>query len=129
MLIYSQINQGGILTKRDIEPFKEELLRRKDQIEKNLSGTFKEMTDMRSLELNDEADYASIAIETDIDAAIIEQQRKELAEIELALDKIKQGTYGICEMCEDEISTERLRVKNFARYCIVCREITEKEHH
>jgi DnaK suppressor protein len=55
------------------------------------------------------------------------QQRKELNEIELALDKIKQGTYGICEMCEEPIGKARLEVKNFARFCITCREITEKE--
>jgi len=112
-----------------MEPFKRELLARKEQIEKNLAGTFNEMSQMRTLDLNDEGDYAAIAVETDIDAAIVEQQRKELAEIELALGKINEGSYGICEMCEDEISIERLRVKNFARYCITCREITEKEHH
>jgi len=112
-----------------MEPFKKELLARKEQIEKNLQGTFTEMSEMRALDLNDEADYAAVAVETDIDAAIMEQQRKELAEIELALDKIREGSYGICEMCEDEISIERLRVKNFARFCIACREITEKEHH
>jgi DnaK suppressor protein len=112
-----------------MEPFKKELLERKMQIEKNLQGTFSEMSEMRSLDLNDEADYAAVAVETDIDAAIMEQQRKELNEIELALDKIREGSYGICEMCEDDISIERLRVKNFARFCITCREITEKEHH
>lgn len=112
-----------------MEPFKKELLTRKKQIEKNLQGTFTEMSQMRALDLSDEADYASVAVETDIDAAIMEQQRQELAEIELALDKISNGTYGICEMCEDEINIERLRVKNFARFCIACREITEKEHH
>ena len=112
-----------------MEAFKKELLARKEQIQKNLKGTFSEMSEMRALDLSDEADYASVAVETDIDAAIMEQQRKELAEIELALDKIEDGSYGICEMCEDEIRMERLQVKNFARFCIICREITEKEHH
>ena len=112
-----------------MEPFKKELLKRKEQIEKNLNGTFSEMSEMRALDMNDEADYAAVAVETDIDVAIMEQQRKELAEIELALDKIRDGSYGICEMCEDEINVERLQVKNFARFCIACREITEKEHH
>ena len=117
------------MTSRNMEPFKKELLTRKEQIEKNLRGTFTEMSAMRALDLSDEGDYASVAVETDIDATIMEQQRKELNEIELALDKIRDGSYGICEMCEDEISIERLKVKNFARYCISCREITEKEHH
>ena len=117
------------MTHKNMEAFKKELLARKEQIQKNLKGTFSEMSEMRALDLSDEADYASVAVETDIDAAIMEQQRKELAEIELALDKIEDGSYGICEMCEDEIRVERLQVKNFARFCIACREITEKEHH
>ncbi|RUM74071.1 MAG: molecular chaperone DnaK suppressor DksA, partial [Sulfurovum sp.] len=41
--------------------------------------------------------------------------------------KIKNGIYGICEMCEEPIGKARLEVKNFARFCIACREISEKE--
>ena len=82
---------------------------------------------MRELELNDEGDYAAASAETIVDSAILVQQRKELNEIELALDKIKVGTFGICEMCEEQIAKERLAVKNFARFCITCREINEKE--
>ena len=44
------------------------------------------------------------------------------------MGKIKAGTYGICEMCEEPIGKERLLVKNFARYCISCREINEREN-
>ena len=122
-------NMGDSLTNQNQEAFKKDLLNRKVQIEKNLNGTYTEMRQMRSLELNDEADYAAVAVETEIDGAIMEQLHEELNEIKLALDKIRIGTYGTCEMCEDEISIERLNVKNFARFCITCREITEKEHH
>jgi len=120
---------GDNLTSQNIEAFKQDLLSRKAQIEKNLNGTYTEIHQMRSLDLNDEADYAAVAVETEIDSAIMEQLHEELNEIKLALDKIRKGTYGTCEMCEDEISIERLNVKNFARFCITCREITEKEHH
>jgi len=85
------------------------------------------MKEMRDLELNDEGDYAAASAESIVDSAILVQQRKELAEIDLALDKIKNGTYGICEMCEEPIGRARLEVKNFARFCIICREINEKE--
>ncbi len=117
-----------MLTKTEIEEFEKQLKKRKVQIEKNLSGTSLELNAMRSLELKDEGDHASVSARTAIDSAILEQQRKELAEIDLALDKIKLGTYGICEMCEEPIGIERLKVKPFARFCITCREITEKEH-
>jgi len=116
-----------MLTKVELEKFQNKLLDRRVQIEKNLTGTALELDGMRDLELNDEGDYAAASAETIVDSAILVQQRKELNEIELALDKIKQGTYGTCEMCEEPIGRPRLEVKNFARFCITCREINEKE--
>jgi len=116
-----------MLTEKELEAFQNKLLDRRVQIEKNLTGTSLELSEMRDLELNDEGDYAAASAETAVDSAIMIQQRKELAEIDLALDKIKNGTYGICEMCEEPIGKARLEVKNFARFCITCREINEKE--
>ncbi|TET90453.1 MAG: RNA polymerase-binding protein DksA [Sulfurovum sp.] len=116
-----------MLTKVELAEFQNKLLDRRVQIEKNLTGTALELEGMRDLELNDEGDYAAASAETIIDSAILVQQRKELNEIELALDKIKDGTYGTCEMCEEPIGRPRLDVKNFARFCITCREINEKE--
>jgi DnaK suppressor protein len=117
-----------MLTPQQMQEFKEMLESRKAQIEKNLNRKTLEITQLSNQELNDEGDFAAASAETAVDSAIFEQQRKELAEIDLALDKISKGTYGICEMCEEPIGIERLKVKNFARYCIACREITEKEH-
>ena len=116
-----------MLTKLQLEEFQDKLLDRRVQIEKNLIGTTLELDEMNQLELNDEGDYAAASAETVVDSAILLQQREELNEIELALDKIKQETFGICEMCEEPIGFARLEVKNFARYCITCREINEKE--
>jgi len=116
-----------MLTKVELEDFQNKLLDRRVQIEKNLTGTTLELEGMKDLELNDEGDYAAASAETIVDSAILVQQRKELNEIELALDKIKKGSFGICEMCEEPISMARLEVKNFARFCITCREINEKE--
>ena len=116
-----------MLNKAELDSFQNKLLDRRVQIEKNLTGTTLELDGMRELELNDEGDFAAASAETIVDSAILVQQRKELNEIELALDKIKEGTYGICEMCEEPIGKPRLEVKNFARFCITCREINEKE--
>ncbi|HIP27762.1 MAG TPA: RNA polymerase-binding protein DksA [Sulfurovum sp.] len=116
-----------MLTKIELEDFQNKLLDRRVQIEKNLRGTAMELEQMRGLELNDEGDHASVSAESIVDNAILIQQRKELNELELALDKIREGTYGTCEMCEEEIGKPRLEVKNFARFCITCREINEKE--
>lgn len=117
-----------MLSKTELESFRDQLKERKVQIEKNLSNTSLEMRGMRNQDPKDEGDYASISAGTAVDSAILEQQRQELAEIDLALDKIANETYGVCEMCEEPIGIARLKVKIFARFCITCREITEKEH-
>ncbi len=118
-----------MLTKDKLNDFKEKLLKRKVKIGKNLRETTSELNGMIAEELNDNVDHAYLSTGSIVDSAILEQQESELAEIELALDKIKNETYGVCEMCEEPIGIDRLNVKNFARFCITCREITEKEQH
>ena len=110
----------------ELEYFKETLVNRKAQIEKNIDGVEKEMDALRELELNDEGDYASVSNDNMVENAIGNQQELELFEIDLALAKIKEGTYGICEMCEECVGVHRLKVKPHAKYCIDCREIAEK---
>jgi DnaK suppressor protein len=117
-----------MLTQKELQEFEKELTERKAQILRNLEEAENKIVMMQNQEPKDEGDFAALAIETDIDDRIIQQQRAELNEIEIALGKIKAGTYGVCEMCEEPIGIDRLKVKNFARYCIVCREIVEREH-
>lgn len=110
----------------ELHYFEEILLTRKTQIIKNIAGVETEMNQLRELELNDEGDYASVSNDNMVENAIGSQQMKELGEIEAALFKIKSKQYGICEMCEDEIGFQRLKVKPHAKFCIVCRSIVEK---
>jgi len=116
-----------MLNETEINFFKRALEARKEKIKDNLNRTTVEMCQMRRNELKDEGDHAAMSLENAVDNAILGQQSKELAEIEAALDKIEEKLYGICEMCEEEINIERLKVKIFARYCISCREVVEKE--
>ncbi|CAA6803274.1 MAG: Molecular chaperone DnaK [uncultured Sulfurovum sp.] len=116
-----------MLNTMEIEFFKQALEKRKIKIESNLNVTSCEMSEMRENELKDEGDHAAMSLETAVDNAILGQQSQELAEIELALDRIRNKSYGECDMCGDDINIERLKVKNFARYCITCREVVEKE--
>ena len=76
--------------------------------------------------MSDEFDIASINTDQLIEQSISAQQKAELYEIDEALEKIANKTYGICDMCEEDISIPRLKVKPHAKYCIACREIIEK---
>jgi len=114
------------MNKNELEEFKRILLERKEQISKNIQESKNEIGELKSSDASDEADFATISSDSAIEEAISKKQEKELEEIEYALKKIEDGTYGICEMCEEPIGIERLKVKPQARYCIVCREIVEK---
>ncbi|MEA3370427.1 MAG: RNA polymerase-binding protein DksA [Campylobacterota bacterium] len=106
--------------------FKEILESRQEQIRKNIRGVNDELDQLNSLELNDEGDHASVNNNSMVESAIVQQQEQELREINVTLGKISAGDYGICEMCEDDIGFQRLKVKPHAIYCIDCREIVEK---
>ncbi len=110
----------------DTSYFKDMLLERKKRVEKNLADCMKEMDELNELEINDEVDYASISADSQIESSMFKQQKREFNEINIALKKIEDGSYGICEMCEESISIQRLKVKPHAKYCIICREIHEK---
>ncbi len=110
----------------ELSYFKEILEGRKSQILVNITGVNDELDQLNSLELNDEGDYASVNNNSLVESAIVHQQEKELREIDITLGKISTGDYGICEMCEDDIGFQRLKVKPHAIYCIDCREIVEK---
>lgn len=55
----------------------------------------------------------------------LDAQRAVIMQIDMALDKIREGSYGICEDCGSEIGEKRLRIVPFARYCRDCQESIE----
>ena len=110
----------------ELNYFKDILNSRNEQIVKNIRGVNAELDQLNSLELNDEGDHAAVNNNSMIESAIVQQQEQELREINVALGKISTRDYGICEMCEDDIGFQRLKVKPHAIYCIDCREIVEK---
>ncbi|MDR1461200.1 MAG: RNA polymerase-binding protein DksA [Campylobacteraceae bacterium] len=115
------------MKQNDIEFFKNLLLERKEQVLKNIDGATKEIEGLDVSDARDEVDFATLNVNNLIDQVLNIQQSQELFEIEYALGKVEKGTYGICEMCEEAISIQRLKIKPHAKYCIICREISEKE--
>jgi DnaK suppressor protein len=116
-----------VLTASEIDFFKRGLEEQKRKIETNLNIVSSEMDNFVNYDPKDEGDHASIALEQSLGGQISDIQVKNLHLIEKSLQKIEHDCYGICELCEEPIRTERLQVKMFAEYCITCREIVEKE--
>lgn len=79
-----------------------------------------------SSKLSDDSDVVAAALYETKVTNILGLQKAEIDDIDYALIKIKNKTYGICEMCDEQIDIDRLKIKPHARYCIDCREHVEK---
>ena len=64
------------------------------------------------------ADVASETFEREKDFSILEQVEAELADVERALHRLDDGTYGTCEACGSAIGDDRLEAQPATRFCI-----------
>ncbi len=113
------------MKEEDLNQFKEILLEKRQMILDNNLEHRHSMEYLREHSL-DEADQAAMRMRNILDGSIFEFHNEELEYIDAALQKIEDGQYGICEMCDEPIAIQRLKAKPHAKYCIVCREIVEK---
>jgi DnaK suppressor protein len=63
---------------------------------------------------------ATLAFERQHVAALADAAREDLAEIEAALARLADGSYGVCQVCGARISAERLAARPAARTCVGC---------
>ncbi len=113
------------MRQEELENFKKILLEKRQAILDNNLEHRKSMENIHNLSF-DEADQVAMHIRNTLDSSIFMRHNTELEYIDSALDKIERDIYGICEMCDERITKERLKAKPHAKYCIVCREIVEK---
>jgi RNA polymerase-binding transcription factor len=73
----------------------------------------------------DSADAAFDASGEEISSQLAELEAKELAQVERALFRLKQGTYGICEACATKIPVARLNALPYSTLCVKCQREME----
>ena len=117
--------------KKDLQAhFKKKL---EDMSRNILSEAEKTLTEMtgKNDTYPDPTDRASVESDRNFELRIRDRERKLLSKIRAALERIEGGTYGICEDCDEEISTERLEARPVTTLCVGCKtaqEQYEKEH-
>ncbi len=72
------------------------------------------------------ADVASDSYDREFSLGLASNERQSLYELDDAIKKIEEGTFGICEECKSLITKTRLKVVPFARLCVKCQEKKEK---
>lgn len=75
----------------------------------------------------DPMDRAAMESDRSFDLRIRDRERKLIAKVNEALDRINDGTFGICEQCGSEIGEKRLEARPVTTLCIECKEEQEKK--
>ncbi len=112
------------LDEKTIEELKEKLISRKNKLEEELGliassegGEYRTKFE----NIGDHKDENATEVEEFIEnVAVKESLEQQLKNVKDALQKIENGTYGICESCGGEIKRERLTVNPSARRCMKC---------
>jgi DnaK suppressor protein len=110
-----------------LEEIKTELLRKKQELGSNVSA---ELDDMREAaeghHLADMDDLGGDAHDEETQFKILEIESAEIGQIDMALERILAGTFGLCEACEKPITADRLRALPFTNLCINCKRAQEQ---
>lgn|SRR5690606_29139826 len=115
------------LTQAQTEEFKQLLLKKREHLLAEAKRTLETDMVISSDERMDEVDQASSEYMQAFSFRLRGRERFLMSKIEIALQKIDDGTYGLCEECDEQISLKRLRARPEAQLCIQCKEAQEKE--
>jgi len=109
------------MNKRDLKRFKKALEQKRDAIV-NATGKKALWENMEDTRQGDFVDQASDDNEVHVNLRLLQIDAKLLRAIEAAIERIDNGTYGICTICEEEITLARLNAVPWTSVCISCKE-------
>lgn len=110
-------------TKKELDAIKQELISRKNDLDQKLTQLNEKVTDEREM---DPADQAASSTMEQLKSSFQNTELDEYRNIELAIDKIDDGSYGICLDCGEPIQDKRLRLYPNASRCLRCQEAVEE---
>ena len=101
------------------------LLARRAALRSALAGELEDLRISRQAQSGDSADVAFDAGSGEIASQLAQLEARELSQIDRALQRLKQGTYGICEICQTKIPVARLNALPYSTTCIKCQREME----
>lgn len=108
------------MEKTEITYFETLLRNRLNELLSQADDTVTDMTDSRE-NFPDPTDRASLEADRNFMLRIRDRESKLIKKIKKALDRIENGTFGICEKCGEDISIERLKARPVTTLCIDCK--------
>ncbi len=107
--------------------FTKRLLAEYDRIQQELGTYEQEITNLNSPSVHEYEEKSTLEEQKEFITGLLQHDTEELSAVRDALQKIMNGTYGICERCGNPIEEERLEAIPTCRYCKKCKEELEKE--
>jgi len=114
------------MNSKKLEQYRKMLLDRRQELAADLRQKSEQGKDRDNFTVGDSVDEAEASFEVDFDLTMKESMIRQIKEIDEALERIKEGNYGTCENCGEDIPQDRLRARPNARFCIRCKSEMEK---
>ena len=115
------------MRKAFLKTARDKLIETRRQVLREISKDLKRGRDGAKDEGMDTYDLASEERDREISFILTDREREKVQEIQEALERVDEGTYGMCESCESEIAEARLAALPFTRLCVNCQAEREKE--
>ena len=112
----------------ELKKYKRILLERRQQLTANLSSMADEALKPNGSgsDVEESADFGSDQFEQEFTLGLMENEQNVVREIDRALDRIEEGTYGVCEGSGEKIPKARLDALPWARYTVQYQEKLER---
>ncbi len=123
------------MKEKDREVFRDLLLELRRRFVQNVSQMQQEIRDgagaaqgeRSDMPLEHLADRGSDNYARDLMLGMIQDSEAEIIDIDRALEKLDEGTYGVCEGCGEDIPAARMKAIPFASLCLDCKQIEEQQ--
>jgi DnaK suppressor protein len=115
---------GKVMRKTDLVRFKRIFVEQRSQMLMNVTVIDENL--MVRPEDKDEVDQANADIEQNMRMVLKNRETFTLKKINEAIKRIEEGSYGLCESCDEAIELRRLQARPTTTLCIACKEEEEK---
>jgi len=106
---------------------RERLLQMKRDLHREIEAGVREGRESGKEDGMDAYDLATEERDREINMILSDRERGKLQAIENAVERIDEGSYGICDSCESDIAEARLEAMPFTRLCVSCQADREKQ--
>ena len=114
------------MNKRELKVFREQLMRQREIILRGISPKTDSIPVTGDPEGGDVCDIASSDRDMELRLRLTEREREKLREIEEALERVDDGSFGVCDKCGEKIPVGRLKAMPSTTVCVKCKSEEER---